>query len=294
MPNWQRLRASLLDAGLDLTEPIRPRAVGGGDINAAWRVETDSGRVFLKTGSADALEMFAAEAEGLETLSGANAVRVPAVLAYGACGADSFLALEWIDFEGHGAASTDRLLGVKLAAQHRVFADAHGWHRDNTIGSTPQINTWTDDWTAFYREHRLRFQLELAKDRGYRGALEALGDELEERLPALIGEHEPEPSLLHGDLWGGNHASAGGEPVIFDPAVYYGDRETDLAMTRLFGGFSHAFYEAYELAWPLREGHERRLGLYQLYHVLNHLNLFGRGYLGRAETLMREAIAAAS
>ena len=287
MPDWQALRESLDEAGIAAARGAR--AVGGGDISAAWCVETDTGRIFLKTGRIDAIEMFAAEAEGLRELKSANAVRVPDVLAQGKAGAECFLALEWIELEASTAA-TDRLLGARLAEQHRVLAAAHGWHRDNTIGRTPQINTRTDHWTPFYRERRLRFQLELAARNGYAGTLQELGAPLLERLPDLFGDHDPPPSLLHGDLWGGNHASSGGQPVIFDPAVYYGDRETDLAMTRLFGGYSREFYVAYEHSWPLPPGHEQRLGVYQLYHVLNHLNLFGRSYLGRSESLIKDAL----
>jgi fructosamine-3-kinase len=134
---------------------------------------------------------------------------------------------------------------------------------------------------SFWRA-RLANQLERAARRGYGGALQAAGERLIGNLDRYLADHEPAASLLHGDLWGGNWAAVAGRPVIFDPAVYYGDRETDLAMTRLFGGFGPAFYRAYDEAWPLSPGHEQRLGLYQLYHVLNHLNLFGRGYLGRA------------
>ena len=158
------------------------------------------------------------------------------------------------------------------------------------ISSTPQINTRTEDWAAFYRDHRLGYQIETAARFGYTGELQDLGRRLMDRMPAFFAGHDPSPSLLHGDLWGGNHAASGGAPVIFDPAVYYGDRETDLAMTRLFGGYSEAFYAAYLEAWPLPARHESRLGVYQLYHVLNHLNLFGRSYLGRAISLLRDAL----
>ncbi|MDH3990520.1 MAG: fructosamine kinase family protein, partial [Gammaproteobacteria bacterium] len=161
-------------------------------------------------------------------------------------------------------------------------------HRENTIGLTPQLNGWSDSWVEFLKEQRLGFQLRLAADNGFAGALQEQGARLLRRLPAWFEDYNPSPSLLHGDLWGGNWASCGGEPVIFDPAVYYGDRESDLAMTRLFGGFGRTFYTAYEAAWPLEPGHEARNDIYQLYHVLNHLNLFGSGYLGRAQELLRK------
>ena len=179
-------------------------------------------------------------------------------------------------------------MASSLLPLHRHTAEQHGWRRDNTIGPTPQQNPWTDDWTSFYQEHRLRFQLELAARNGYEGELQSLGDKLVRRLPELFDGYEPQASLCHGDLWGGNWGVADGVPVIFDPAVYYGDRESDIAMTMLFGGFGREFYRAYERAWPMAPGNERRLKLYQLYHVLNHLNLFGAGYISQALGLLRK------
>ena len=230
--------------------------------------------------------MFAAEAEGLSEIAAANAVRVPEVLAVGQTADTAFLALQWLPFERPGKTCEQRF-GEQLATMHRTTRDRFGWHRDNTIGLTPQRNSWSADWQEFFREYRLGFQLELAAKNGYTGELQQQGAHLLKRLPFLFEGYTPAPSLLHGDLWGGNWASSGGEPVIFDPAVYYGDRESDLAMTRLFGGFGRAFYDAYETAWPLEPGSARRQDLYQLYHVLNHLNLFGSGYQGRALALIR-------
>jgi len=191
--------------------------------------------------------------------------------------------------------ATDELLGRQLAALHRVTHTRFGWHRDNTIGSTPQINTQKNDWVTFYREQRLRYQLELAAENGYGGSLQRRGEQLLERLPAFFISYRPRPSLLHGDLWGGNHAAlTDGTPVIFDPAVYYGDREADLAMTELFGGFGSGFYSAYRAAWPLDPGYRVRKDLYNLYHVLNHLNLFGGGYRGQAEQMVDRLLAASA
>lgn len=229
--------------------------------------------------------MFAAEAEGLSELARANAVRVPAVLAFGEQAGSAFVALEWLRF-GNSDSACERLLGQQLAALHRTTKPQCGWHRDNTIGLTPQHNPWSDDWVEFYREHRLGYQLELAAGNGFTGSLQMEGARLLKRLPIFFENYSPVESLLHGDLWGGNWACSEGQPVIFDPAVYYGDRESDLAMTRLFGGFGKAFYEAYESSWPLQPGNRERMDLYQLYHVLNHLNLFGSGYLGRAMALI--------
>jgi protein-ribulosamine 3-kinase len=236
--------------------------------------------------------MLDAEASGLRELAAANAVRVPAVIGVGHSGSHAFLALEWLE-RGASKARSGAILGERLAAQHRSTARQFGWHRDNTIGLTPQHNRRADDWTTFFIEQRLRFQLTLAETSGF-GALLALGERLLEATPLLLAGHRPRPSLLHGDLWGGNwFASAQGEPVIFDPAVYHGDREADLAMTRLFGGFDADFYGAYEQAWPLESGHEVRRELYNLYHVLNHANLFGEGYAQQAAGMIQRLLAEA-
>ena len=181
----------------------------------------------------------------------------------------------------------ERRFGAQLAALHGVTAKEHGWHRDNTIGASPQPNARSADWLAFFRERRLRFQLALAAENGYGGELQERGALLAERLAILFDGYRPVPSLLHGDLWAGNWGMVDGHPAVFDPAVHYGDRECDLAMTRLFGGFGSTFYAAYEEAWPLARGWEHRVPLYQLYHVLNHLNIFGSGYHDRALQLLR-------
>ena len=249
----------------------------------------DEGDAFVKTGPASALDMFEAEAEGLRELAAANAIRVPGVIDCGIENGRAFIAMEKLVFE-RATATAEALFGEQLATLHRHTSAQHGWHRDNTIGLTPQENPWTDDWVAFFRDHRLHFQLKLAARNGYVGEVQALGTRLLESLPALFDGYEPQPSLCHGDLWSGNWGVADGDPVIFDPAVYFGDRESDIAMTMLFGGFGREFYRAYEKSWPMASGHEARLRLYQLYHVLNHLNLFGTGYRSRSVTMMRELL----
>ena len=286
MSDWRELKETLQSHGIAVLDDAKARAVGGGDISTAWRIATEGGTVFLKTGPPEFLDIFSAEAEGLRELAEADAVRVPHVHAFGSSDNDAFLALEWLDLERPGR-ETERLLGAQLAQQHRQLADRFGWHRDNMIGTTPQLNDRDDDWLRFFRERRLLIQLQLAESLGFGGELLREGAKLAKNLEQLFEGYTPEPSLLHGDLWGGNCASVDGTPVIFDPAVYYGDRETDLAMTRLFGGFGSEFYRAYQEAWPLEEGHGKRVALYQLYHVLNHLNMFGASYLARALDLVR-------
>jgi len=170
-----------------------------------------------------------------------------------------------------------------------------GFAHDNYIGTTPQPNGWPNEsrtsWIDFWRERRLGFQLRLAAQNGYGGQLQTLGEKLLDALPAFFAGYTPQPSLLHGDLWSGNHAFLeDGTPVIFDPAPYYGDRECDLAMTELFGGYPADFYTAYHAAYPLDSGYAVRKDLYNLYHVLNHANLFGEGYARQAEQMMQRLL----
>jgi fructosamine-3-kinase len=267
------------------------RRVPGGSINECYRWPCAAGALFVKLAPRAALPMFEAEAAGLLELAHARAVRVPRVRACGEAAAAAFLALEWIE-AGAGSAACEARLGEGLAALHAVTAPHFGWRRDNTIGSTPQLNTPGADWTEFFRERRLRPQLELAARRGFGALLGDPGAQLLQALPDLLGAHRPAAALLHGDLWGGNWLVAlTGEPVLFDPAVYYGDRETDLAMTQLFGGFGAAFYRAYEAAAPLPSGWQTRQRLYNLYHVLNHANLFGAAYARQAGQSIAQLLA---
>jgi len=276
--------------------PFRPEGrqnVAGGCINTSEVLHGGGQRYFVKLNDAARLDMFAAEAEGLSEIARSRSVRVPEPVCWGAQADRAYLVLEYLDL-GHDGRQADARLGQQLALMHRATQPRHGWVRDNTIGSTPQINTREDDWTTFYGEHRLRFQLELAGRNGYAGRLTRRGELLLEKLPGFFAAYAPQPSLLHGDLWGGNwSALPDGRPVIFDPAVYYGDRETDLAMTELFGGFGQDFYSAYQAAWPLDPGYRARKDLYNLYHVLNHLILFGGGYGNQAERLIERLLAEA-
>jgi protein-ribulosamine 3-kinase len=267
------------------------RSVSGGSINSCARVESALGPLFVKHGDASSLAMFQAEAEGLAELAKARAVRVPQVLAASEQDGIAFLALEWIDLRG-GSSGSEQKLGEQLAALHRVTRETFGWHRDNTIGSTPQSNREAVDWVEFLREQRLRPQLTLAKSNGAGKDLIDSGEHLCERLDRFFADYRPAPSLLHGDLWGGNWGSdASGQPVLFDPAVYFGDREADLAMTRLFGGFGTSFHSAYQSAWPLDAGAAARVTLYNLYHVLNHFNLFGGSYSRQALGMIQRLLA---
>lgn len=265
--------------------------VSGGSINQCSGFDTASGPIFVKYGAADCLPVFEAEAAGLAELARAKALRVPNVLAVSVEDDTAFLVLEWIDLAPAKSGSEQRL-GERLALQHRVTRDRFGWDRDNTIGSTPQSNRPCQQWVEFFREQRLLPQLEMAKQNGAGSDVIDRGRQLCERLHVFFDGYRPVPSLLHGDLWGGNWgADTNGEPVVFDPAVYFGDREADVAMTRLFGGFGPAFYAAYQSAWPLEAGADVRVTLYNLYHVLNHFNLFGSGYLRQAQGMIQRLLA---
>lgn len=273
-----------------LGDLIDATPVTGGDISTSFKIEAGDGRrAFLKLDpSADQL---ASEADGLAALRGAGAVRVPAVLEHGTAGDTAWLLLEYLDLGGPRDAGAARL-GTALAAQHRCTARHYGWGADNYIGRSLQPNGEFTDWVDFLRRQRIGHQLELVTADGY-SQLHARGQQLLERLPEFFENHVPAPSLLHGDLWGGNFGVLpDGSPVIYDPAVYYGDREADIAMTRLFGGFPAAFYTAYAEAWPLDAGCRRRCDLYNLYHVLNHLHLFGSAYLAQASALLDTLLAA--
>jgi protein-ribulosamine 3-kinase len=265
-------------------------SVGGGSINEAYRLEgTDSARYFLKLNDKQHLAMFVAEAQGLEAIAETNTIRVPHAIAHGNAGRQSYLVLEHLELGSRGNA---RLLGEQLAALHRCEGPRFGFNQDNFIGTTPQPNGWKSDWIDFWREYRLGYQLRLAAQNGYGGRLQRLGEKLMDALPAFFADYSPQPSLLHGDLWSGNHAFLDdGTPTIFDPAVYYGDRECDLAMTELFGGYTADFYAAYHAAYPLDAGYAMRRELYNLYHIVNHANLFGGGYASQAEQMMQRLLA---
>jgi fructosamine-3-kinase len=260
---------------------IKP--LSGGDINSAFRIQDGQQYYFVKLNRPELAFMFATEFMGLQELAASQTVRVPTPIVHGQTESHSFLVLEYLNL-GHSSKSSERLLGKQLAHLHQQNQPYFGWHCDNTIGSTLQPNQPCDDWLTFWREQRLGFQLKLAAKNGYCGRLQVLGERLAEKLPILFIGYQPTPSLLHGDLWMGNAATdSQGCPVIFDPACYYGDRETDLAMTELFGGFGRDFYAAYQDTWALHDGYNTRKSLYSLYHILNHLNLFGGGYLRQAE-----------
>lgn len=259
------------------------QSVGGGSINRAFLIADGDRRFFVKTNDPSGLEMFEAEALGLNQIQTTDTLRVPRPICWGV-GTSSYLVLEWLALSSAGPWEQ---MGERLAAMHRMTSDSgFGWYRPNTIGSTPQHNPWTVDWGEFFTQHRLGFQLQLAKGK--------LNPDACNRLLAVtsrfFADYRPRPALVHGDLWFGNAGFCESSPVIYDPAIYFGDREVDLAMTELFGGFPTAFYHGYQQAYPLEAGYERRKTLYNLYHVLNHLNLFGGAYASQAERMIQQVL----
>jgi fructosamine-3-kinase len=276
-------------AGEDcMLEAMRP--VGGGCIHRAYVLECGGNRFFAKINTAAHRDDFLAEEDGLGALRKAG-MRVPQVFSLGTTPGYAYLLFGFLDLRTLDATSA-HALGRALATLHAGDAGRrYGWHRANCIGGTPQSNDWHDDWACFWASARLAPQLELANRNGFGERLQALGERLLARIPALLAGHTPKPALVHGDLWSGNAgALASGEPVVFDPAVYVGDAEVDLAMTELFGGFPQAFYAGYSDVSPTRPGYAARKPLYNLYHVLNHANLFGGAYVAQAERVMTQLL----
>lgn len=265
---------------------LEHQALFGGDINQSFQLITTADSFFIKLNKKSRLPMFEAEAAALQTLSNSNTLRVPTPILAGSADHSAFLVMEYITM-GNSSAKSEEALGHGLAAMHQTTNPQFGWSQDNTIGTTPQLNHTHLDWATFWREQRIAPQLQWATEKGASASLRQKGEQLLDHMIDIVGTHAPFPSLLHGDLWGGNWSTAkSGEPVIYDPALYYGDRETDLAMTELFGGFSSRFYDAYNESWPLDASYPQRKNLYNLYHILNHFNLFGGGYGRQAERMI--------
>lgn len=266
-------------------------AMHGGDINRVYHLHCTQQSFFVKLNDANLLSMFEVEALGLLEMAQTQTLRIPEPVTSGIAGSSAFLAMEYVEITSLRPA-TQQELGRKLAQMHQVQQDYFGWHHDNYIGSTPQKNSRNNDWVSFWQEQRLREQLKIAAGHGYSGTIQDQGEELIQLIPDFFTAYQPQASLLHGDLWSGNAAAdSEGQAIIYDPACYYGDREADIAMTELFGGYSAAFYAAYNEVWELDSGYSTRKNIYNLYHILNHLNLFGRGYLHQAEAMLHQLIA---
>jgi fructosamine-3-kinase len=287
---WQLIENTISEAIEKPFTLITKNTVSGGCINTAFKIQGENNCFFVKLNDADLIDMFEAEFQGLLEIEQSKAIAVPHPICSGVAERTAFIVLEFLQF-GSSNSTVMATLGQQLAAMHQIHQSEHGWNRNNTIGSTPQINSRYVDWLDFWQTNRLGFQLELAGQNGYRASLQKKGDKLMEKMSGLFLDGNPDASLLHGDLWSGNMAILDSTaPVIFDPAVYYGDRETDIAMTELFGGYTEDFYIAYNDHYPLNENYSIRKIFYNTYHILNHLNLFGAGYGQQAETMMDKVL----
>jgi len=263
-------------------------ALAGGSINATERVHTSAGTFVLKSNAAAPDRLFAAEAAGLTALrESGTSLAIPRVIAVGTTPCP-FLLIEYLE-PAPRTATFDERLGVGLAELHRATADRFGFTEDNFCGATPQPNPWTARWLEFYAESRLRYQVRLAREGGLMSRdIAARFDRLIDRLDRWLSEPAEGPALVHGDLWSGNlHVAPDGGPALIDPAAYFGHREAEFGMMLWFGGFSPRVFEHYAAAFPLEAGWRERQPLYRLYHVLNHANLFGHGYLEDAVSLVR-------
>lgn len=285
---WNQIAAHISQVTGVEFHPNHRRTVGGGSINQAYALSNDDRAYFVKLNQSSQIAMFEAEARGLQQIYNSKTIRVPQPICWGVVERSAYIVLEWLDL-GYGDHQAWEDMGRNLAAMHQVTSNnGFGWDQNNTIGSTPQINTWTENWVEFFTEHRLGYQFRLANRRGGQFPKQ---DRLLATIPEILKGHNPVPSLVHGDLWTGNAAvTKYGEPVILDPATYFGDREVDLAMSELFGSFPPNFYSAYNAEFPLEPGYKRRKILYNLYHILNHFNLFGGSYEYQANQMIASLV----
>ena len=325
---WDKIAAHISETTGETFSLDHRHSVSGGCINQGYFISSSSRAYFAKINQASQIGMFQAESLGLQQMRATLTIRVPEPICWGTEGNSAYIVLEWLDLGSRGGERAWEEMGRKLAAMHKytppnppllrggeepnfillrgaqernstllrggeepnstLLGKVFGWDINNTIGSTVQINNWTANWAEFWAEHRIGYQLQLARRRGGHFAQ---GERLLKLIPKLLAGYEPKPSLVHGDLWGGNAGiTPGGEPVIFDPATYFGDREVDIAMTELFGGFPAEFYRGYNQVWPLDLGYEKRKNLYNLYHILNHFNLFGGSYASQANQMINRIL----
>jgi len=281
---WEQIAIAISQSTGQKFVGDRIQSKSGGCINQTAKISDGDRHYFVKTNQASLLEMFIAEAIALQQIYDTRAIRVPKPICWGIVEDTAYLVMENLEL---GTKQNWEVMGRNLAAMHKVTSDrGFGWERNNTIGSTPQINNWTEDWIKFWIEYRLGFQISLAKRKGW--ICNVSEQDLYATIPSLFRDYQPQPSMVHGDLWSGNAAFVESEPVIFDPALYFGDREVDLAMTELFGGFPSHFYQAYQAAYPLNQGYQKRKNLYNLYHILNHFNLFSGSYGSQANRMITD------
>lgn len=282
---WHEIAAQISSSMGQVFTISSKNRVSGGDINDSYQISDGKSCFFVKLNNKDKLEMFEAEAYGLEHLARLSEFRVPRVIASGCTLNHSYLVLEFISMHEPEQAQWESA-GRTLANMHlaRDFA-MHGWDNDNYLGTNLQPNGWHKKWSLFFAEERIGWQLQLLKEKGHHPFD---SDDVVEAIHQRLLHHKVEPSLLHGDLWKGNLGFNKQVPVLFDPACYVGDAEAELAMTQLFGGFPERFYAAYHEVLPMHSGYEERKHIYNLYHLLNHANLFGEQYLVQAKQIIEK------
>ena len=287
---WQEINTGISAAKKYNFKPVQYVPLGSGVTGETFRLQTKSESVFLKRIEIDRSSILNSEAEGLSAISKTNTLRTPSMIAKGESTNFAWLALEFISLKNPDSNCSIKM-GESLAAMHQCQNDFHGWHTTNWIGANKQCNNYLDDWPSFFKEFRLLPQLTQALDNNLDPSVFDHGKLLLEGFSKLFANYYPTPSLLHGDLWAGNWASdLNGNPVAFDPACYYGDRETDIAMTELFGGFHQDFYIAYNSVNPIDKGYIERKSVYNLYHILNHFNIFGASYEQQASDLIKKSL----
>jgi fructosamine-3-kinase len=287
--DWQLMRQILVDKTGQKIGRLEANPLSGGDINRAWRLNDGRHQYFIKTNSPDRLAMFEAEMIGLNEIQASNSIRAPGPLACGIVDQQAFIVLEYLELSGR---PDPVRLAQQLASMHQCTRDQYGFAVDNTIGTTTQVNSFSRDWIGFWQQRRLGYQLSLARTNGYGNELFDTGMRLNEQLGHFFSDYTPLASLLHGDLWSGNQgADSAGNPVVYDPACYYGDHEADLAMMELFGSPGQRFFDAYDDLFPIDAGYKARRELYNLYHILNHANLFGASYVSQAKQMIASLLA---
>jgi fructosamine-3-kinase len=282
--DWQVVQQLLVEKTGEKLGRLEAIPVSGGDINSAYRLSDGQHQFFIKINNRERLPMFEAELHGLDEIRRSNSIRAPRAIVCGITGSKAFIVMEYLELSGR---PDPVRLAQQLATMHLCTQDQFGFAIDNTIGSTPQINGFSRDWAGFWRQNRLGYQLSLVKNNAYGKELFDAGMRLNEQVSNFFSDYTPVASLLHGDLWGGNQgADSAGNPVIYDPACYYGDHEADLAMMELFGSPGESFFSAYREVFPIDDGYSVRRELYNLYHILNHAYLFGGGYNAQARRMV--------
>jgi fructosamine-3-kinase len=285
---WQALTEQLSDTLMFNFTIAERTKVKGGDISECYMISDGEQRYFVKTNERSFINKYLIESDNIKSLRSTSTVFVPELILTGTSKEHSFIVLNYLPTKPLDDGKNSYKFGTQLAGLHLWGEQKEfGYDQDNYIGSTLQPNKWDRKWSRFFAEQRIGWQLQLLREKG----IELVSiSEFTETISRLLASHQPRPSLLHGDLWHGNVANSAFGPICYDPACYWGDRECDLAMTELFGGFQPEFFQGYESVLPLDFGYSERKDIYNLYHLLNHYNQFGGHYLDEAETLIKNIL----